>query len=302
MEEEIVGTEAGLELDTEGADSGESVEEGEHWSRRKRTGGGRSTRDIFARILAAMTFVLSCANSINSYTKDLSAKEISVSMHLDKAWDFLGGYEAAPFVPGSPPLTAVDRSRLEQALRHIDSALDLESRNSTALTYKAIYYTKREMYDEAVPLFEEVLRESPGEVLIFNGLGLISERRDEYETALNYYEKARVASPDAPVAYMNIGRLLAKLGRIEEAKSALEAGIAKDPAFAPNYQNLGAVYFQAEDEDSAFVFFERCLQVDPENLGCRKNFASVLRKRGISVEQISKRLAEFKDSASDWLH
>jgi len=146
--------------------------------------------------------------------------------------------------------------------------------------------------------------------------GNLFETRGEYDKAESCYRQVLTSNPDVAGNYVNLGILLAKSGRFKDAVEILEEGRGRLPESVAVLSHLMAAYLQAGRSDDALAageailaldpghfdalfvsgdilgrqekwaralpFFERALQVEPENEALRRSYERAL-------EQLKKR-------------
>jgi Tfp pilus assembly protein PilF len=99
-------------------------------------------------------------------------------------------------------------------------------------------------------------------------LATLAEQRDELELAAEHYEKAWRQIPDRRSVLVDLGRVLQALNRTEEANAALlAASHGGEPRAAEAAHELLPVRYPYVSE------FQRALQLDPKNLGLRRELA-----------------------------
>ncbi len=106
---------------------------------------------------------------------------------------------------------------------------------ATAALKLARWKLVNEKFDEAVPLYEGVLKHATSSTtmlmraMAFEGLGATREAQKNFEEAVKVYSQAidMKENPFKPLAYMGKARAAAALGKKDEAKAALEA-VAKE--------------------------------------------------------------------------
>ncbi|MCI0459334.1 MAG: tetratricopeptide repeat protein [Gemmataceae bacterium] len=100
----------------------------------------------------------------------------------------------------------------------------------------------RQRLEQAIPLFEEVVRINPGNWAAMWLLGKVHQRLAEYRRGLEWFSRAHRIKPDQP----DVAR--------EAAIAAMDAGLPQE----------------------AISFCERAIQADPDDPGLRANLALAL--------------------------
>ena len=107
---------------------------------------------------------------------------------------------------------------------------------ATALMLKGRIHEQRGEFDEAIQVFEKLVRKHRDQPYLAFGsyyaLGAIYYGRGEYEKAAHYYNEAVQRQPDhfnAPVSLLEAGSALKKINRYDEAKSAFRRVLTDYP-------------------------------------------------------------------------
>jgi len=92
---------------------------------------------------------------------------------------------------------------------------------------------------QAMPILEEIVRQSPGVTAPYINLAMIYRHADKYEQAEELLQEALKLVPDHPVANNEYGLVLRQTGRFEEAREVYEATLLMFPEYLPVHRNLG---------------------------------------------------------------
>lgn len=104
------------------------------------------------------------------------------------------------------------------------------------------------------------------------------------ERALHYY-------PNDPALLLFSGGSYAQINKIDEAKTMLNKALSLSNN--PEQQSsilcsIGDLYYKEEDIDSAFVYYEKALEANPDNLLALNNYAYYLAVKGIDLDKAEK--------------
>lgn len=134
--------------------------------------------------------------------------------------------------------------------------------------------------------------------LVNQALGLIE--LDQYEPAARLLDEVVKANPDNARALFQQARVFIKRGQLTEAETNLRRVVAAFPRDRLSLQQLGELAKIKRDYAGAREFYERILQIDPEDLGAHYNLMLVFRKLGMTEEarKQGKIFAELKDDPS----
>ena len=127
----------------------------------------------------------------------------------------------------------------ETLFRH---AIAVTKDNYLARINLAVYLAQNGRPQEAVPLFEEVVQQMPGDAKVHNSLGiLLANQPGRLEEAISQFEAAVRLHPDFVAAQYNLGTALSQIpGREAEAIAHFEAvqRIEPSPAVAQKIERL----------------------------------------------------------------
>ncbi len=112
--------------------------------------------------------------------------------------------------------------RYDEALKAIDTALDLNPRNEVAWLNKGNALTKLGRLSDALRCFNAAIRVNPAYEVAWNNRGNTLARLGHLDEALACYERALQIDPDYRSAWVNKGYVLTKLGRYDEATSCAD--------------------------------------------------------------------------------
>jgi tetratricopeptide (TPR) repeat protein len=111
--------------------------------------------------------------------------------------------------------------------------------------YLALHYARGRRWQEAVPLLEEVLAESPDRLPALEALATLREREGRPEDALALLQRIHALRRPLPAELVRIGLLAMSLGRTHLALQAFEdARREQGPDFRHDLE-LGVLYLDA---------------------------------------------------------
>src|SRR5438309_2539602 len=118
--------------------------------------------------------------------------------------------------------TLVLLGRYEEALRAIDTALDINPRNEVAWVNKGNALTRMGQLLDALRCFNAAIKVNPLFEVAWNNKGNALARLGKFEDALRCYDRALEIDPGYRGAWVNKGFVLTKLGRFDEAASCAD--------------------------------------------------------------------------------
>src|SRR2546427_3720 len=118
--------------------------------------------------------------------------------------------------------TLVLLGRYEEALRAIDTALDINPRNEVAWVNKGNALTRMGQLLDALRCFNAAIKVNPLFEVAWNNKGNALARLGKFEDALRCYDRALEIDPGYRGVWVNKGFVLTKLGRFDEAASCAD--------------------------------------------------------------------------------
>jgi len=181
-------------------------------------------------------------------------------------------------------------SLLGVALRNTGVLLDAEAAYRSAIRinpeYEEAYYNlgvllRDDRPSEAQPLLMRALELDPTYACAHRELGFLLSKRSPDAQAETHIRKAIELDPNDAWAHIYLGIHLWRCTEIDAAVK--EFSIAKDlaPDWAVPLWSLGNIYeSESRDLDLAQSFFERALQLEPDDWSALRGLARVFEKRG----------------------
>jgi choline-sulfatase len=188
-----------------------------------------------------------------------------------------GSYAAA--IPLLDRILAEDPFNLDAALRlgtahsalgHRDQAVEMFRRAGTIAPkspdvrlYLALHYARGPEWAQAIPLLEQIVRDSPDRLPALEALALVRERQGRLADAIALAQQVyRLRTPTA-AELSHLGMLAMEAGQTPVAIEALERGQRLDPATFPHDLDLGVLYLDARRLPEARDALDRVKVSDP---------------------------------------
>ncbi len=118
--------------------------------------------------------------------------------------------------------TLILLGRYDEALRAIDTALDINPHNEVAWVNKGNALTRMGQLIAALRCFNAAIKVNPRYEVAWNNKGNGLARLGKFEESLRCYERALEIDPGYRGAWVNMGFVLTKLGRFDEAASCAD--------------------------------------------------------------------------------
>ncbi len=125
--------------------------------------------------------------------------------------------------------TLILLGRYDEALRAIDTALDINPHNEVAWLNKGNAFTKLGRLVDALRCFNAAIKVNPAYEVAWNNKGNALARLGKFEEALGCYERALEIDAGYRGAWVNKGFVLTKLGRFDEAASCADRALGLEP-------------------------------------------------------------------------
>ena len=165
-------------------------------------------------------------------------------------------------------------SRNIDAVRVLEHAHDLNSKDINAISQLALVYDNIKKHDESDKLYEEALKiDSTNPTLLNNYSYSLADRGLQLQRALEMARKAVEAQPDNASFLDTIGWVYYRLGKYEEAEANIKRAIEKGEVNPVVYEHLGDVYFKMNDKEKALEEWSRALKLDKDNSALREKVA-----------------------------
>lgn len=205
----------------------------------------------------------------------------------------------------------IEMGKLEEAHKVIDEAI--EKRYDAVAPFatvaklfqrKAGIYTKEGNHELAVKMLEKAITEDNNKTIRLalseaqrtaakaaaeayinpeladehrlKGNAFFTEKR--FADAKREYDEAIKRNPKVASLYTNRASALCKLMEYPSGLKDAEKAIELDPGFVKAYARKGQCHFHMKDFNKALEAYQRGLNIDSENVECRKGFEEVLRK------------------------
>ncbi|HUY80508.1 MAG TPA: tetratricopeptide repeat protein [Acidobacteriaceae bacterium] len=128
---------------------------------------------------------------------------------------------------------------------------------------EAVRYEESGRIQEAVNLYEMILRREPRHAPSAINLGTIFYNQGEFMLAEKLYRQAVDADSNYALAYFDLGNVLDELHRMPEAIEAYLAAIRLVPKYADAHYNLALAWERLNEQRKALKHWQIYLKLDP---------------------------------------
>ncbi len=143
---------------------------------------------------------------------------------------------------------------------------------------RALQFASEQRYAEAVPLFQQLVRENPAMLDSWESLGQALQKLGRHGESLAAYEEAMKVSGGAGHVALSMASLLLDMGRLDDARKHAEIGLPTSPAVAHNL--LAQIALAKTDLPTAEKEARAALDARGSRLGPLVTLASVLEAQG----------------------
>jgi TolB-like protein len=139
-------------------------------------------------------------------------------------------------IPGTHALLCqlyTTKGEYDKAIAEGERALALNPSGTDALSEYAWSLNVAGRSEEAIPLFEKVIRLNPfGKFTLYRGLGLSLMNTGRFEEAVSAFKKAIQGSPNNIMSHLNLAATYSKMDREEEARTEAAEVLRINPKFS----------------------------------------------------------------------
>jgi serine/threonine protein kinase/tetratricopeptide (TPR) repeat protein len=185
------------------------------------------------------------------------------------------------------------------AIRELERVLEIDPKNTEALTRLADAYAAQGKPQEAEARYQEAIREKPDYWMGYHNLGLYYYRKGEYEKAAEQFLQVIRLAPANSTAYTNLGGMYYLVGRLKDARRMFERSLAIQPSYRA-FKNLGTLDFQEQRFEDAARMYEKALEFNDldyrlwSNLAqCYENIPTAKVKARTTLERTVERAEAF---------
>jgi choline-sulfatase len=152
----------------------------------------------------------------------------------------------------------------ERALRLFERAREIAPQSSDVRTYLALHLARGRDWEQAAPMLERILGESPDRLPALEALARIRERQGRAEEAMALLRSIHALRSPTAVELNRLGDLAMNLGQTPTAIEAFEQARARDSQAFRRDLELGVLYLAARRFEDAREALDRVPASHPE--------------------------------------
>ncbi|MBR7745895.1 tetratricopeptide repeat protein [Undibacterium baiyunense] len=149
-----------------------------------------------------------------------------------------------------------------------------------ALFQQAYALHQQGKIQQAKPLYEQAITQSPSLTDAYLLLGVIAQQMRDSPLAIRYFEHAIQQRPKFAVTYCHLGVAQKSLGQFDQALKSYDQAIALDPNLADAFYNRGILKSELRSFASALQDYDAAITLRP-------NYPEAFCNRGIALRQLN---------------
>ena len=177
-------------------------------------------------------------------------------------------------------LIAYKQDKFDEAIRLYQEILKTEPTNPVVNYNLALILSSKGKIKEALQLFDKAIKVNPYTEHFWNGYigALIADK--QFEEAEIISRKAIKLKPNFSSLYLNLGVILYRLGRFDEAETSYRKAIALKPDYAEAHNNLGITLKELDRLNEAEISYKKATELKPDYADAFNNLGNVLDDKG----------------------
>jgi len=117
---------------------------------------------------------------------------------------------------------------------------------------------------EAIPSFQEALRQNPEHFIAMINLGNAYRQQKQWQQAREILNHALTVRPEDPEANYALAMVFAQTDDTAQAFDYLQKALQARPAYPEALNNLGVLYLRTRRRDRAVASFQECIRIAPD--------------------------------------
>jgi tetratricopeptide (TPR) repeat protein len=189
-------------------------------------------------------------------------------------------FEHRVYLPSSGFLISVTAGLFLIAQRFRMEKIALTVLILTTLIFTGASYSRNNVWESNVSLWEDVVEKSPNKARGHNNLGSFYSEKGFNDKAIREFQAALRLDPAYADSHSSLGAVYAEQGRVDEAINEFQAALLIDPDFADAHYNLGTAYYSRGRMAEAFKEFEAAVRTKPDYAKAHNNLGAIYQAEG----------------------
>ena len=178
------------------------------------------------------------------------------------------------------------QEKLDEAISCYRKALELDSKNASALYRLGSALNKHGRVDEAIACHKKLIELDPKSASGHIGLGHALKAQGNIDQAIVCFRTAVALDPHRGNSHHDLGSLLRTSGKLDEAAACFKKAIDLDPNDPRPHAGLGHVLRHLGNEDEAIACYKKAISIDPKYAEAHYNLGISFRALGMVGEAI----------------
>jgi len=179
-----------------------------------------------------------------------------------------------------------------QAYTLLDLLIKANPKEAKAYSIYADYLYRDKKITEAKDQYLKVITLDSSKYVVWEQLLMLESELNDNINLENLSKRAIELFPDQPAAYLYNGAANFLLKKYDKAIASLESGILlleKEDELKKNfYTYLGDSYYEKKEFKTAFSYYDKALEIDPENAYILNNYSYYLSLQGEDLDKAEK--------------
>jgi Flp pilus assembly protein TadD len=154
----------------------------------------------------------------------------------------------------------------KNSLTLFEHTLGVTENNYFILSNQAAYLNETGRFNEAIGLFNKLLKIRPDSAEVHNNLGNALVHTGKIQQGIEHYKLAIKYKPSLSEAYRNLGYALKKQGNLEEAARCYKEAVKIKPDNVEAYLALAAIFNELNKFDESMEYCYKVLEFDRDNV------------------------------------
>lgn len=185
-----------------------------------------------------------------SFVKSETSAKLDLATLIDRAWNLI---------------VMEDHN---EAIKVLKKVLDIDPKNIKGLGFMGLALMNKQLYDDAMLYFQQVLLSEPHNPSALNNLGYICYKKGIWGEAIEHLVKAAKQTEDRTAAlYANyyLGLVYYERSMIPDAIKFFEEALKLGPNLQEAYYYLGLSEMKKYEFKKAVEYFEKCVEIDSKS-------------------------------------